>query len=915
MQPMQQPKELFINSIRQVRVQGHSVVPTVVLYHDNKCYTGFDAYEQNGAVSEIREDFKVEIGNDDPVKLAKVRSGSLAGTGRSTLGIAKDFIDAVVEQALATIERQGFDAPSHILVAEPLSLAQAASEITHDEWLKNYRGSIRRILSGKFAEIDFMPEPFAVFQYYRYGVKHPLVAQRAKHVALVFDFGGGTFDASLIETTATGDISQGGRNSKPLAARSVPVGGFSINQAIARELLFRGLDKFVDKGVVAKALEAYNRLKNLDEDELSLQRPEYASFVRNFRQLLRSVEQAKLVVSSGVNSWRLDADLTSSPACPVDIPQRPLQDGSPVTPMRLEARELRSIFSERIWKQRLLPEIIAILKRAEQELGGRPISIVLLSGGSSNIGWLKPLIERDLAHYLGQAEILELSENFQEIVSKGLAVECARRFYTEGAGDFRAVTYNRLCLGLNPNGSGIEFRSFIPEATELKGVEADQGVLLPSSTSLRGLMNRSLRWKVRLGRSPSQTLDYYFMRSSFDPDEIGARHNLDSRVNTPRDAVFGSSIGVELLVREDGTAEPSFIYGRGEQGKQSIVRGRPFYIDMTSAAEEVGGSTYLGFDFGTSTSSMCYVNARDIRAYADRAGDRTWMGLSNLIEALPYPAAHPLARFLSETSVDQMDRWGREALEGMLALAAFIAYAEHCSVTGGGGAMFKGFRQRSAGPLWGMIKSCASASGAKWSFARDLLPLVVAENLNEIDFAVSQIAQTKHGKRAEGLDFPRVLEKVGNALAKTLRGKVLGYFEDARRKKFSMKAFQGIFRNARGASPPFIDVYEYEGPEDFPQEFVFLIDLQQGVGLPLYPMLVRSIDRGRSHHEEPDFFLYDIVRQGGKEIGFKAIQERAEVVLNEDFLPELFADVSSLLREDPTLVLIRDVKLTKRAMD
>jgi hypothetical protein len=55
-----------------------------------------------------------------------------------------------------------------------------------------------------------------------------------------------------------------------------------------------------------------------------------------------------------------------------------------------------------------------------------------------------------------------------------------------------------------------------------------------------------------------------------------------------------------------------------------------------------------------------------------------------------------------------------------------------------------------------------------------------------------------------------------------MHGKVLGYFEDARRKAFSMNTFQGIFRHARGASPPFIDVYEYEGTEDFPSEFVFL---------------------------------------------------------------------------------------------
>jgi len=55
------------------------------------------------------------------------------------------------------------------------------------------RNSLRRILTGKFALVDFMPEPFAVFQYYRYGVRHPLVAEKRKHIALVVGFGGGTF--------------------------------------------------------------------------------------------------------------------------------------------------------------------------------------------------------------------------------------------------------------------------------------------------------------------------------------------------------------------------------------------------------------------------------------------------------------------------------------------------------------------------------------------------------------------------------------------------------------------------------------------------------------------------------------------------------------------------------------------------
>ena len=50
------------------------------------------------------------------------------------------------------------------------------------------------------------------------------------------------------------------------------------------------------------------------------------------------------------------------------------------------------------------------MQRAEAELGNKPITVVLLSGGSSNIRWLKPLLERDVAASLREAEVLELSE-------------------------------------------------------------------------------------------------------------------------------------------------------------------------------------------------------------------------------------------------------------------------------------------------------------------------------------------------------------------------------------------------------------------------------------------------------------------------------------------------------------------------
>ena len=103
------------------------------------------------------------------------------------------------------------------------------------DWLENYRVNLREMLSKRtsqeypnicFDEVSFLPEPFAVFQYYRYGINHPLMAQSAKHQALILDFGGGTFDLSVIETTKQGDISESGRNSKPYGASSDQVGGF-----------------------------------------------------------------------------------------------------------------------------------------------------------------------------------------------------------------------------------------------------------------------------------------------------------------------------------------------------------------------------------------------------------------------------------------------------------------------------------------------------------------------------------------------------------------------------------------------------------------------------------------------------------------------------------------------------------------
>ena len=99
-------------------------------------------------------------------------------------------------------------------------------------------------------------------------------------------------------------------------------------------------------------------------------------------------------------------------------------------------------------------------------------------------------------------------------------------------------------------------------------------------------------WKVKLGSSPTNSLKYHYLKSSFDPNDYENVYNIvDNVVLTPKGwSAFGQSIDVELVVREDGTATPSFVYGKGR--KQTTVEGRPFYLDMTYAATHAAEGTF-----------------------------------------------------------------------------------------------------------------------------------------------------------------------------------------------------------------------------------------------------------------------------------------------------------------------------------
>jgi hypothetical protein len=91
--------------------------------------------------------------------------------------------------------------------------------------------------------------------------------------------------------------------------------------------------------------------------------------------------------------------------------------------------------------------------------------------------------------------------------------------------------------------------------------------------------------------------------------------------------------------------------------------------------------------------------------------------------------------------------------------------------------------------------------------------------------------------------------------------------------------------------------YVVSGPDLGLPQAVFLFDVPTGSRLHLFPLMVRRLHHAHGHHQEPDFFMFDTVRSGDKEIAVKAVQERNEVCVRIDGdFPELFRATSHRTR-------------------
>ena len=166
----------------------------------------------------------------------------------------------------------------------------------------------------------------------------------------------------------------------------------------------------------------------------------------------RSVEEYKINLVNRISDWSLDAE--NYIKVQIEVPKDIFSSNEWVTKELID-HQFKEVFEHEIWSKKLKHTVKTVLKRASESLSDRKIDMTLISGGSSNIGWLQKLLQRDFYGDLENAKPVAINQSFQEVVSMGLAIECARRYY-ESESEFVGVTYNPIKLYLNPDESGLE---------------------------------------------------------------------------------------------------------------------------------------------------------------------------------------------------------------------------------------------------------------------------------------------------------------------------------------------------------------------------------------------------------------------------------------------------------------------------
>lgn len=411
--------------IRQLNFDGntlsHHIVPSCIAYQNNQLYVGQGAKMLKSKLQpdqNIWFSFKMNLGKDNGPEFTRteLREGNPLGKIENTLDATKLFFKKLKTEIENYIQEKNLPRQLFYSVSIPASFEA------------NQRSDLKRAL--EFANIPinetlFIDEPNAAFlsylvqannngfQNYNIPVDSPL------HI-LVFDFGAGTCDISIIEI---------GRKAGKLYSKNIAIsqfeqlGGDDIDRAIVKEILLPQL--VIQNNISVEEIRENNYKKIL------------------LPKLQAVAEQLKIKVCKAVASNKVGQELPNLinsmerinflQTIDFILPKQVMKFENPsISPKeftdimkKFTNETLAFNFQDDVESLKSIFTVInSALLKANIEKGN--IDLVLLIGGSS----YNPYIQTALYRYFDNSDI-EIPQDLQSHVSNGTAINS---FMTNGLG-------------------------------------------------------------------------------------------------------------------------------------------------------------------------------------------------------------------------------------------------------------------------------------------------------------------------------------------------------------------------------------------------------------------------------------------------------------------------------------------------
>ena len=547
-------------------------VPTLLAQDpkSSKILIGQAAEEVSRAFQPVIQNFKQAVGESDAMfegrYLASRSSrperrwivGYTASAANSTLS-TREVTKLFLEGFLGTLG----PVPKQFIIGIP--------SVKDKTWPGQYRAHLNSVLVDLgYDPPTFFPEPFAVFQYYRH-VEQLIPSSRRPLAVLVIDFGGGTVDSCVIETTNEGNLSRGGSTAVPLGVQA-----------------FFGAGKELDKRLFTLCIKRSPDPK-LHQDSVDAR-------IASRPWVLLAIEKMKISLSKKMQHARLEHDCAMHVET-LNLPKGTYHPDLPLS-LQLNGEDLKKTIKD-LWfdKNGIGASVLATVTEARFRGGQvqlQQLDKVILGGGSSKLPFLKELVVKTLAGLIpvSQDDVL-IGKHSERAVAYGIAIEAAedKKKALRTHNSVGPCVFSQLFLFAAPRRREPAIKPKV-RFWQSKDVSAlPDGTLLSGPMQIEGF---TLEYLVDLPYRPHGSLFYWFTDESEQSDPEASRLNIEQDVLRLPPKAQGK-FRLRLSFDPDrGLISPTFLWGDSE------LPGAPFLFSGLRLKKDV--SSYIGLDFGTSNS-------------------------------------------------------------------------------------------------------------------------------------------------------------------------------------------------------------------------------------------------------------------------------------------------------------------------